>query len=433
MIELSEQHGYKKPGSIQDIEKYLAALKNRSYSKSIQRGEQKAYCFNILPTNDDTNPYHFETSYFVGVDWIVENELPIYVKPKLDNKDSEVDYVKMLFEALKAPENFPHLEHLCEIDFERPTIAIKQNQDLLTPLLLIRYISLLKKIVQKGLKKSYYPVTKNLNAKTKGKILINETIKKNHFNHKMLFNVCEYSEFGINSIENKILKKALTFSIAAMQNLKGVDMSPLNGLVNYIQPAFIHVDHQVNVEEMKHIKPNKLYKEYEQALIFARHILKRYGYNISTTHSTDVHTPPFWIDMSKLFELYVFSKLKERFLHHQEVKYHKFFNYLQPDFILKSKDGLYKMVVDAKYKPRYQDGNISTEDIRQLSGYARLNDVYDYLEIEKDQAIDCLIIYSNQNAGRVDFKNVDFKQKVEQAYNRFYKIGIELPVKNNKP
>lgn len=429
MIILSEQYGYKNPKSIENIERFAAALKNQPYSKTIQRGENKAYCFNILHTADEIDPYRFETSYFVGVDWIVENELPIYVKPKLDDATSEVNYVKMLFDILKEPENYNHLDQLCEINFEKPSIAIEQKHDLLTPLLLIQYINILKKIVQKGLKKSYYTVTKNMNAKVKGKILINETIKKNHFNNKMLFNYCQYTEFGINSVENKILKKALAFSIAAMQNIRGIDISSLSGLVNYIQPAFVNVDNEVNIEELKSIKPNKLYKEYEQALKFARHILKRYGYNISSANSTVINTPPFWIDMSKLFELYVFSKLKERFTKHKEVTYHKTFNYLEPDFIVKTNDGVTKMVVDAKYKPQYQDGKINIEDIRQISGYARLKKVYDFLNFEDYKIIDCLVIYSNQNANRKDFKGENFKLEDEKEYNRFFKIGIELPIK----
>jgi 5-methylcytosine-specific restriction enzyme subunit McrC len=429
MIVLSEQYGYKNPKSIEDIGRFVDTLRKQSYKKSIQHGENKAYCYNIVHTADEANPYHFETSYFVGVDWIVENELPIYVKPKLDNGDSEVNYIRMLFDVLKEPENYNHLDQLCEIDFEKPTIAIEQTQDLLTPLLLIQYVSILKKIVQKGLKKSYYPVTRNLNAKVKGKILVNETIKKNHFNNKILFNYCQYSEFGINSIENKILKKALSFSVAAMQNLKGIDTSSIKGLINYIQPAFTNVDDEVNIEELRFNKTNKLFKEYDQALKFAKHILKRYGYNISSANSTVINTPPFWIDMSKLFELYVFSKLKERFTNHREVTYHKTFNYLEPDFIVKSNDGGTKMVVDAKYKPQYQDGNVSTDDIRQISGYARLKKVYDFLEFENDKIIDCLVIYSNQKANRTDFKNDNFVPIAEANYMQFFKIGIQLPMK----
>lgn len=429
MIVLSEQYGYKNPKSIDNIERFAAILNNKSYSKSIQFGNNKAYCFAITHNEKEENPYRFETSYFIGVDWIVENELPIYVKPKLDNGSSEVDYVKMLFDVLREPENYKYLDQLCEINFDKPSIAINQKQDLLTPLLLIQYITILKRIVQKGLKKSYYPVTKNLNAKVKGKILINETIKKNHFNNKILYNYCQYNEFGINNIENKVLKKALEFSIAAMQNIKGIEIASLNGLVNYIQPAFINVDSNVNIAALKNSKPNKLYKDYEQALKFAKHILKRYGYNISSTTASCISTPPFWIDMSKLFELYVFSKMKERFTRHNEVRYHKKFNYLEPDYIIKTNDGNVKMVVDSKYKPQYQDGKISTEDIRQISGYARLKKIYNFLECNEDMVIDCLVVYSNQKANRRDFKGDNFKIEEEKEYNKFYKIGIELPVK----
>ena len=190
--------------------------------------------------------------------------MSIYVKPKLDDDSSEVNYVKMLFDILKEPENYNHLDQLCEIDFNKPTITIEQRQDILSPFLLVQYINILKKIVQKGLKKSYYTVTQNLNSKIKGKILINETIKKNHFNNKILFNYCKYTEFGINSLENRILKKALMFSISAIHNLKGIDTSKLNEMLNYIYPSFANVDDEVNIEELRTIKHNKLYKEYEQ-------------------------------------------------------------------------------------------------------------------------------------------------------------------------
>lgn len=429
MICLSEQYGYKNPKTIDNIENFKVALNNRPYSKAIQRGQNKAYCFNITYNEKEENPYNFETSYFVGVDWIVENDLSIYVNPKLDDNNQEVDYIKMLFDILKEPANYNHLDELCEIDFNKPSIPISQNQDLLTPLLLIQYINVLKKIVQKGLRKSYYLVTKNLKAKVKGKILINETIKRNHFKNKIFDSYCQYNEFGINSIENKVLKKALLFSIEVLQNIKGVDVSSLNNLINYIKPAFVNVDSEVNIRLLKNSKSNKLFKEYEQALKFAKSILKRYGYNISNTSLSTIKTPPFWIDMSKLFELYIYSKLKERFNQNNEVTYHKIFNYLEPDYIIKTNDGLTKMVVDAKYKPQYKDGNINTEDIRQISGYARLKKVYEFLDSDKKEVIDCLVIYSNQNSKRKDFKDNNFNFVEEKQYNRFYKIGIELPVK----
>ncbi|NHQ72821.1 hypothetical protein HAP39_20365 [Elizabethkingia miricola] len=107
-------------------------------------------------------------------------------------------------------------------------------------------------------------------------------------------------------------------------------------------------------------------------------------HNISESLNKDksLH-PPFWIDMSKLFELYVFKKLGERFPLDGEVKYHQKHNRQEPDFILNTKNGI-QAVVDAKYKPRYQTGNPSIDDARQLAGYTRLNSIYKELNIDSD-------------------------------------------------
>lgn len=429
MIVLSEQYGYNAPKLIENIDRFTSRLGGKSYKRSIQKGESKAYCFKVIYDEKDDSSYRFETSYFVGVDWIVENKLPIHVYPKLDDSTQEIDYIKMLFETLKEPDNYKHLDQLYKIDFNKPSITVNQTQDLLSPLLLIHFIHVLKKIVQKGLRKSYYTVIKNLNARVKGKILINETIKKNHFNSKAFNSYCQYDEFGVNSLENKVLKKAFLFSISAIQNIKGFDTTSLKNITNYINPAFSNVDSEVNYRKLKSIKPNPLFKEYEQALKLARIILRKYGYNITNTKAPLVKTPPFWVDMSKLFEFYVYSKLKERFTHHSEVTYHKYFNRLQPDYIIKSIDGKTKMVVDAKYKPRYNDSNISIEDIRQISGYGRLDKVYKFLEVDNDKVIDCLVIYSNQEVYRNDFIGKNFNFQKEKGYNKFYKIGIRLPLK----
>ncbi|WP_291149209.1 5-methylcytosine restriction system specificity protein McrC [Flavobacterium sp. UBA7680] len=431
IIEIHEQFGYNNPKCLEiDISEYYPILNKKTFKKEFtQKWGRKSPCYQIN-YNEFKENYIFEASYFVGVDWIVENKLPIYIKPKLNDNESQVNYIRMLFDAVEKLDNFNYLDHLYEIRFDKPAIEIDQAKDLLSPLLVIQYLQILKKIVQKGLKKSYYPVISDLNAKVKGKILINTTIKKNHVKNKILNNYCKYEEFGINSVENKILKKALQFCQIAMKNINGVEVQKLQELFNYIQPAFYNVKDEVEIDQLKTIKPNPLYKEYEQALKLAKLILKRYGFTISTINSTTIKTPPFWIDMSKLFELYVFAKLKEIFPLRGEVKYHFATNYQELDFIINSKDKNYQMVVDAKYKPRYNNDNVSKEDIRQVSGYARMKSVYEELEKdhEKNEVIDCLIIYSNQDSGRKDFVNDNFKFESEKNYVKFFKIGIELPI-----
>ncbi len=432
MIIVGEQYGYKKPRTLdKDISKHHPILNEQSYIKEFKQKKDKTICFQI-DYNKTAKDYEFQTSYFVGVDWIVENELSIYIEPKVNKNNIEVSYLEMLLEALKETENLNHLDHLCEIYFDKPTITIDQKQDLLSPLLVVQYLHLLRRIVQKGLKKTYYPVVKNLNAKVKGKILVNATIKNNHTKSKMLYSYCKYDEFGLNSVENKVLKKALLFSQKAIQNFRSVDTSALNSLFNYIQPAFIQVDNEVQVEELKTIKPNPLYKEYEQALKLAKLILKRYSYTISEINPTKIQTPPFWIDMSKLFELYVFAKLKQRFPEKNEVIYHKNINYLELDFLINSKRENIFMVVDAKYKPQYADRKIHKEDLRQVAGYARLKEVYVILKVDYNKNIDCLIIYPNLDGGNLNYLEVDLKANPLKKYVGMYKLDLNLPFSNKE-
>lgn len=428
MIVLDEQYGYREINKKIDFDPqdYKQDLKKPLYNKYFtQKKNGKGLCYELAL---NATEFNFKTSYFVGVDWILENKLPIYVQPKQNTETSEINFIAMLFEALKEPENFNHLDHLFEIDFSKPEIEIEQEQDLISPFLVIQFLHLLKKLVKKGLRKSYYPVVKNLNSKVRGKILVQETIRKNHFKRKLLHNYCRYEEYGANSIENRILKKALLFSLKVTQNFRGIDLNPLNEIYRYVQPSFDKVNDDVDLIDLKTYKPSPLFKEYKEALKLAKIILKRYGYSIKTINEEKVKTPPFWIDMSKLFELYVFKKLREAFPEKGEITYHKSFNRLEPDYILKSADGNFSMVVDAKYKPNYKDDCISKEDAWQVSGYARMKNVYDFLNIKDVHFnIDCLVIYSNQFLDNMTLERVKLKSNEEKNYVNIYKIGVKLP------
>jgi 5-methylcytosine-specific restriction endonuclease McrBC regulatory subunit McrC len=129
--------------------------------------------------------------------------------------------------------------------------------------------------------------------------------------------------------------------------------------------------------------------------------------------------------MSKLFELYVLGLLKDRF--GAEVTYHVNAHYQELDYLITKKGE--EMVVDAKYKPSFKKNPIK-EDMRQVSGYARLDSVYDQLSVDKDKVIDCLIIYPDMENGKTSFVGVDLKipESEIKGWNRFYKVGVKLPL-----
>jgi len=99
------------------------------------------------------------------------------------------------------------LDDLFYLDYEAHPIELQSQQDMLTPLLVVRYLKLVRRIVQKGLKKSYYRERENLNNKVRGRILVGQHIKQNILKNRPTKAFCEYQIFGVHNVENRFLKK----------------------------------------------------------------------------------------------------------------------------------------------------------------------------------------------------------------------------------
>jgi 5-methylcytosine-specific restriction enzyme subunit McrC len=414
-----EHQGYNNPIVINDSE---LSIENIHFQSDIDK-----CCLKVIKTNEKKT---IELSYYVGIDWVnKEQNKAIYVQPKLNQNAEQTDYLKMLFGALKHNGVVDYTNQLFEIKWNLPEITIEQHQDLLTPLLIVQFLSLVKQIVRKGLKKSYYKVDSNLFGKVKGKVLVASTIKQNLINNKKLNTFCQYEEFGLNGLENRLLKKALIFVKRYMPTIAKLNSTEyISLLFNYINPAFELVCDEVNLNDVKNTKTNAFYKEYDEAIRLAKLILKRFGYNINSTQKQKVNTPPFWIDMSKLFELYILGMLKDM-LGNSQVKYHFSKNWQELDFLLNTPD--YKMVVDAKYKKVYKSG-YEINDIRQVSGYARLKSVYKELSMTETEVIDCLIIYPDQENGFETLNSFNLKMNPINEFVDFYKVAVKLPTLKQK-
>lgn len=431
MIKIYEQYGFRKEDRcLSELEPECRKKldKTRHYTNYVRRGRNSQSCYEIYFDENDQD-FHFITSYFVGVDWIENNLISIYVQPKQNNESVEVNYIGMLLEALQDPANLGHLDDLLHIKFNEPYIYIEQKEDILSPFLVAQFLQIVRRIVQKGLKKSYYSQTENINSRIKGKILTGQNIKQNISRGRITYSVCKYQEYGFNCDENKILKKAYEYSRRVIgQYANRMDTGPLTNLTTFIRPAFEKVSDDIDIKALKTFRPNPLFKEYDQAIKLALLILKRFSYNITQTEQKRVSTPPFWIDMSKLFELYVFKKLRDVFPGKERIIYHPHFRSKEVDFLINCPEKNIKMVVDAKYKPRYKNSTIDIADYRQISGYARLKRVYKSLGIDISQSIDCLIIYPDTDAEQ----EIDIRRKEESSeYSKIYRIGVGIPLSEN--
>lgn len=371
------------------------------------------------------------SNYFVGVDWLEQEKIALYVEPKMNANETEIDFIKILMDSFCYVENLEHVEGIFHIEYEKPWINIQQKQDILSPILIVQFLHLLKKIVQKGLKKSYYRVTENLDSRVKGKILVAQQIKQNLAKNKLTKTICSYQEFGVNTPENQLLKQVLSFVSSYIHQNKSVfgnEQMGLQNIIGHCLPAFENVEVIKNNHQKLYSSKNPFYKEYEQAIKIGEYILKRFSFNISKTAENNIATPPFWIDMSKLFELYVFGKLKEVFKEPQAITYHdKYLGGKETDILIKVEG--YKCVVECKYKPRYENGTIDLGDKRQLAAYVRMKSVYKRLGVSYDKLIPGVFIYSHQNSSSdISASQLfHFENRINE-YIHFYKLGIKLPI-----
>ncbi|WP_227429695.1 McrC family protein [Psychrobacter sp. I-STPA6b] len=376
-------------------------------------------------------------SYFIGADWLVKNQQAIYVAPKINEGDKQIDYLGMLHSCLTHGDIAKNTKDLYHIKLNEPFIEINQQFDLLTPLLIMQFLQLVKDIVRKGLRQSYYKVEHNLTCKIKGRVLVAENINKNLTRNKPTNTYCRYDEFGFNSVENRVLKRTLKFVQRYLAKCPEYHHS-MKHLMDFCMPAFEMVSDKVNLHEMKATKRNPFYKEYQEALTLSQIILKRFGYHIneienSTTQETTV--PPFWIDMSKLFELYVLGLLKDKYA--EKIIFQAKGSYGSPDYLLI--DDVQPLIIDAKYKPTYQkDRGLSNiiEDIRQISGYARDKGILNKLgyhteEVQTMNVVSCVVIYTDQREGN-ELPDSLTDGNAIKGFTKFYKVPIAVPILNNK-
>lgn len=406
----------------------ISSFENLALSSVLFKGKEDKKCIEIVQSETIK---HLHCNYYIGVDWLLKNELAVYVSPKLNDQIQQTDYLKMLYSCLKHPDVADFTRDLYEIKFDQPQIEITQKQDLLTPLLIIQFLQIIKSIVKKGLKKSYYRVEENLTSKIKGKVLVSQTLKQNIIKNKRIKTFCEYEEFGFNCIENRILKHTLTF-VQKYLCLFPEYSKFTTPIVNFCYPAFQDVNEDISVNSIKKISHNSFYSEYKEAIRIAHLILKRFGYNLTeveTQKTKKVKVSPFWIDMPKLFELYILGLLKDKYFN--QVQFQIKGTYGQPDFILVNENE--KIIIDTKYKRRYQYEKYEADDIRQLSGYSRDTQVLSRLGFSKPEqlsnVVDCLIIYPDQEASENLPENL--KENPVKGFAKFYKIPIKLPTLNH--
>lgn len=402
----------------------LKKLSEKEYKKTFsnkKNGEQSE-CFSMV---NEEGIWYISSSYYIGTDWLDAKNSSIRISPKVNSEGREINYLLMLEEALKEPKNFGSLDGLVNIDFDKPYIEIPQNEDFLSLFLISEYLHIIEQITKKGLKKSYYYVDENLKSKIKGKLLFNKQVKKNLIIGAKSDNYCRHQEYGENIPENKLLKKALLICRKQLELYGNKnDLLGLNRIILKVMPNWKYIDSDIEINKLGNVTNNRFYSEYPIAINIAKLIIRKTAFVHIEEGIIMTTTPPYWIDMTKLFEMYVYKKLRNRYK--DRVKYHiRTYRQQEPDYLLEGDSLASTYIIDAKYKPRYKDSLIDIDDIRQVSGYARMKNIHEKLNIDERSIIPCLIIYPDQDATEELKDESDFDK--EKGYIDIFKTGIRLP------
>lgn len=129
MISVIQEHynGFETK-KIFDFEGKLPFEEDFFYQYTRKFKNEKIDCYRIY-CDKENQTHAIANTYFIGVDWIIENVKAIYIEPKL-NKDSveQTDYLKMLFSALKHPEVAKHTDDLFEIKWDKTQLRLHSNR-----------------------------------------------------------------------------------------------------------------------------------------------------------------------------------------------------------------------------------------------------------------------------------------------------------------
>ncbi len=363
-------------------------------------------------------------SYYIGLAWLEEGRLALRASPKVDS----LDYQRMFAECLRSPAAAPYLGSAYDIRIDKPFIACPDEAFDITPLVVLHYLTVLRDLLSKPLRKDYLSREENLKAKLKGKVMLSAHLAKNVFAQRPDRIMCRYQEFSTDCPENRLLHSAYRMGLGCLRSWHGKNsLTPARAMIfDDLERSFDGIGYISNAVGRIRLKHNPLYREYGEALRLAKLIMRIQGYRDLAATSQERLVPPYIIDMSKLFELYVLALMRAEL--GRSIRFQSSGRYGAVDFI----DTERRIVIDAKYKTKYGEDYV-IEDIRQVSGYARdvgiLNKLGLRSEEERDRVVDCLIIYPDPAAPDFDKRYYEKESMGIKEFYRIRKLGIRLPIR----
>lgn len=369
----------------------------------------------------DLSPEAYYASYKIGAEWIDEQEsLIVTTKHKME----QIDFVRMFMTCFTSDLSLASFSTIYEIYIDKPSIKAPALQSVVSPLLVLHFLGAVSRI--KELKKGYVSRSENL-KKVKGRISILKNERQNIAIRRYDRVFCEYDEYSADIPENRLIKKALLFSQRLLQSLNERSAAVAKLRLNKSLALFSEVSDKVEIKQVKRLRAHKLFTNYNEAIRLAKLILRLFDYNISKVGSHEGKVVPFWLDMSLLYEHYVYGLLHEAY--RERITYQFKGKTGFPDFLYKSKE--YKAILDTKYIPKYDEKSLDKDVVRQLSGYGRDLRILAHLEYKDVSPIPCIIIYPKEGKRKTNpFLGNNLRMLCGESLKdllEFYKIEVSLP------
>lgn len=379
-------------------------------------------------------PEGYYASYVLGAQWLDQEQgLSLVVSPK--QGCARIDFLQMFGRCLASGIESEALAQIYGLDLEQPRIEAPQLRSVLSPLIIVHFLSVIQELLQRGLKRGYVSREENL-KKVKGRLAILLNERCNIQRKRLDKFYCRYQEYSEDIPENRILKKALRFAQQVLYTLESAGLRPLQEAISRCLSSFARVGDEIEVWELKQFKTQKLYKEYPVAIRLAQTILRLYDYSLTKVTAREELCPVFWLDMSLLYEHYVLGLLREAY--RDRIEYQKEGATGRPDFVCYEP----LLVMDTKYMPRLAGGKLDTDIVRQLAGYARDRRLFSEaptVPIPCPTApIPCLVIYPTTEEAEPNpfaahpLEDFLCPEREDKDIWGFYRLAVPLPTLSSR-
>ena len=342
MLKLSDKH-------FQVIE-YEKISKNEINNKYFKELEDIAQTTQILAYSKKGV---LKSQNYVGIIQ-TKSGFVLEILPKISVNNDYEESKKILIEMIKTLKNHPFRK--------LSTANLRTEKMLLLEIFISFFLNELDKLIKKGIKRDYISWLDNQKF-LKGKLLINEHIKRN-FIHKERFFV-EYDEYTGDILENRVIKstlKKLNKLSKSFENQKRIRKFLF---------VFESVGEIKSLGELKKIHIDRSKKYYENIIEICKIFLDNKSY---TPYKGGSVSFAVLFDMNKLFESFVGGCFKKfsKGVKLQHKKFHLFDvekKYgLIPDMVFENK------IFDTKWKIIKSLEDVSGSDFYQMFAYAKKYD-----------------------------------------------------------